>query len=568
MSRINLPEKRKVGHLTLLRQGREISPREYNALAAGERLTMIREARGRQKYALMVEARDGDSLVPQVATQELYLMMRELGLEDMAEAVTLASPEQFTSLLDLDIWTGDDIDIKKATVWLQLILDGGEEAVCDILPAMESELVVLIFSRLVTVLQGPEVFEDEDVIDNANRLEGLYDLHYIDSENAKLVKSILDVLFQQQRAFFLWLMEAVRAETPSMLLEQAFQFHRGRMLDHGFSDPVDAQQVYSYADPHNGTAHYARKADIPSPEPMASAPSYVVRADHPQDLLGEILAAGIDDETAWEFSLLLNKVMMADAVDPGDRNALETVLGRVYRLLSLGLEHFAEGHADRARELFEELYLQDIFRAGYSLTLELQQWAGNMKNSPVFRWLDETYVHFLEGLLERRPRFYPGLGPDGNTQMQEFATRRQIRQATGWLEEIEAQEHLFNGGFPFSLEKVGDASLDGCVPEVAEDLTLSDIFLTALANKLLDGEFVPDPLPASRLVELHGLITTDGRVDAQLREGTVAWLEELQPDAGAFGHYCLDLWQQEFCPLAPEDVEPRYIGGLIIALGR
>ncbi|NOQ42530.1 MAG: hypothetical protein GQ563_08535, partial [Desulfuromusa sp.] len=56
MTKISLPSKRQVGHLTLLRQERKITVAEYNALTIDEQLNMIHQARGKQKYDLLINA--------------------------------------------------------------------------------------------------------------------------------------------------------------------------------------------------------------------------------------------------------------------------------------------------------------------------------------------------------------------------------------------------------------------------------------------------------------------------------------------------------------------------------
>ena len=61
MTRIELPTERQVGHLTVLRQGRKLSLKEYNALTGSERLEMIHQASGKQKYDLILNANDAET---------------------------------------------------------------------------------------------------------------------------------------------------------------------------------------------------------------------------------------------------------------------------------------------------------------------------------------------------------------------------------------------------------------------------------------------------------------------------------------------------------------------------
>ena len=138
--------------------------------------------------------------------------------------------------------------------------------------------------------------------------------------------------------------------------------------------------------------------------------------------------------------------------------------------------------------------------------------------------------------------------------------------AAGWLERLEGQRRLFEERFPFELPLPGDLDLAGCAPDNAADLTLSDFFLTALANRLLGRAFVPRPLPQEELPTLHARLCRDGRLDPELRRETGHWLDSLEPGAAAFGDWCLDLWEHELCAVRPEELDPRFVSGVIVRL--
>lgn len=63
MSKIELPGEKRKGPLTLHGRSRAISVKEFNALSAEQRLTMIHSAQGRDKYNLLLDAADGRQLL-------------------------------------------------------------------------------------------------------------------------------------------------------------------------------------------------------------------------------------------------------------------------------------------------------------------------------------------------------------------------------------------------------------------------------------------------------------------------------------------------------------------------
>ena len=182
MTKITLPSERQVGHLTLLRQGRNISLAEYNALSTDEQLNMIHQARGKQKYDLLINAQQVEKLVPQLHPQELYLTINELGAEYSTELLTLATPEQLTTLLDLDCWDEDSLSPVLSLYWLELLLSTGEEKICQLAREMEPEILTLFLKKHLFITRGLEAYDDDDA-ENAKRMEGIYDIQYA-SENA------------------------------------------------------------------------------------------------------------------------------------------------------------------------------------------------------------------------------------------------------------------------------------------------------------------------------------------------------------------------------------------------
>ena len=61
------------------------------------------------------------------------------------------------------------------------------------------------------------------------------------------------------------------------------------------------------------------------------------------------------------------------------------------------------------------------------------------------------------------------------------------------------------------------------------------------------------------------MITLDGHLHPRLREETVNWLESLVPGGGRFAQFCLQQWDESFCPVTPDKMDPRFVGGLLIA---
>jgi hypothetical protein len=85
-------------------------------------------------------------------------LIAEVGLEDAAELVALASSQQLAQIFDEDLWhsagPGEDerFDADRFLLWLQVMLEAGERFVADRLAELPRDLVTLAFQRHLLVI--------------------------------------------------------------------------------------------------------------------------------------------------------------------------------------------------------------------------------------------------------------------------------------------------------------------------------------------------------------------------------------------------------------------------------
>jgi len=541
------------------------APKEFSALNRPEQLEVLRRANARQKLRLLVEAAAGEELLALLPPQDVYLLARELGPDQIPELLTMASPEQWTAFFDFDCWDGDTLGRLSARKWLAILLQGEAPWVAKTLQELDFELLVLMVLREVQVVSGPEEMADEDVMAENRRRECGYVLDYRDEDGAKLFGGLIDVLFRYAPEFCRYLLEAVRSEGESLLEESVYQQRGGRLLDQGLPEPYAAQTVYAWLDPESFVVSGESKRPLGA-SAIGVAPGAALQLASPRGVLAEVLGAGVDGQTAWELTCLLNKVMMAEKIDLGDLDAVRGLGERSYALLNLALEYLAGSNATAAARCLQTAYAEQLFRLGHSLTLRLQRRARAVREAAVGAYLDVPYRQLTDALLQRPPQFAEVLVRPERGGRRLFASLREVRLTEEWLDRLEAQCRLFEEHFPFPLPSVDNWALAGCHPGHGRELTLSAIFLTALANRLLERPFAPQPLAAGELSVLHALVSRGGKVDPQLRSQTLAWLASLEPGGDAFGAFCLDLWEEEFCKVRTAELDPRYVGGLIVRL--
>ncbi len=540
----------------------EITQDDFSELPIAAQLDVLRSLDSRQKTRYLLDAENGAELMALLPTQEVYLLAVEHGPEHLPELLSLASPEQWSGFIDLDCWDGDHFDAAKTHRWLIALLQGEEENVFTVLNEMNFEQLILLFKAELDILSGPEADENSDARIDAIKRDGGYEIVYRSENSAKLFNKILDVLQSYSPEFFVYLLEAVRAETIGLIEESVYQQRSGRLQDMGIPEPFHAQKIYAWLDPEQ--YRQQRPYKLAPGAFDGSAPGFTLTLVRPKGLLAAALADGIDENLAWEMANVVNKVIMADRIAMGDLEEVAGVLNKVDAYLNLALEWLAGQDVAAARSCLTGCYSEDLFRLGFSLTLKLQRRAAALGKSSVAPYLDAKARGCLAALAQQPPSFLESIADPTKGGSRLFASLGEVRATEQWLARIELQCHLFEDALHFSMPEPAELDLAGCQPDSAEDVTLVEFFLTSLANKLLGRDFAPLPIAEEELAGLHGMVSQAGELQPRLREETVKWLEALLPGGGDFAEYCLDIWEEEFCSVDFEEIDPRFVGGLIM----
>ena len=563
MYRIDLPLEKKVKHLTLFREPRTITSQEFNALSFKDRFEMVRVSDSSFRYNLLLEAHDGPRIMEGLSGQDVFLMLKEVGVEAIEHLMPMVSPDQFTFCLDLDCWSEDYLEADKALQWLEHLLACEEEKILDVAREMNFELLAFILKKHVTILCGPEATDASGARIEAERRDGGYEVSYHNDLEAKLFTTLFDVLFRLDPGFYNYMMTSIRGELDAMLEESVYKQRTGRLHDAGFPDPYEAKAVYGWLDPESFDGKEG-KLPMESAEEEMAQPAFMLIEANPRDLLAAALAESLTPSTNWELACLANKVLMADQVDLAEKTAVQQSLSQMYETFNLALEYLCTSKED-AVELLGSAYFQHLFQVGNSLKIQLQRKAKDLKQSEIGPFVDVPFRSFLEALLKKpHVLYFSGLDNPAESQERSFRSAIDLKKAEKWLAKIDAQRQLFADRMPFDLPTEDSFELIGCNPAKVEDLTLSQIFLTALANRILGREFTPEPISVEELPGLHGSITKGGHLDAKLREDTVSWVDSLVAGAGSFADWCLDVWELEFCSIDPDQIDPRFVGGLIV----
>ena len=126
----------------------------------------------RSPLARVLDAPHLARLVPHLAPETLHQLIRHSGLHACGELVASATPEQLTSVLDLDLWRharpgrDEQFDVDRFGEWVEVLVDTGETVAARIVAALDEHLVIAGLSRYLRVfdpsaIAPPASSEDE-----------------------------------------------------------------------------------------------------------------------------------------------------------------------------------------------------------------------------------------------------------------------------------------------------------------------------------------------------------------------------------------------------------------------
>ena len=382
---------------------------------------------GRKKVDALLDAPDPRALVRSLPAEDLYFTLKEVGLDDAEELVTLASPAQFRSFVDLDCWRREGLQPRAVLPWLRTALEGHDFV--QKLKALDLEIVELLLRETVDVWDREEDPDREPLGHPWTSPEGRYVLDFkLEGEDLQALQRTVGSYYEEDPLQAVRFLEAVRWELPSELEETALRFRTGRMADSGFPELEHALKLYAYVDPD---------AALPTESSRpAEPPGFFLTALGSRGFFDEALALlpadgplRIDRELAYVF----NGALVADGVEPGDLDGVRRQLASARDHLALGLEYVAQGDAKRGAELLLTAPIARIFQVASGLTLKRKFRAdrlvqGGFAGFPGAKntsWFDAPVGAAIEGLRRKRPQLAVALERDGGShELRPFRSRK------------------------------------------------------------------------------------------------------------------------------------------------
>jgi hypothetical protein len=357
-----------------------------------------------------------EKMVRALSCVDLYWLMKKIGEEDALPLLKLASQEQWQFMLDLEIWGRDRVEPQLATLWLGRLFQADPERLAKWFFGEGELFAYFILSEKleVQVRNKDEVIEDESLF----TFDDVYYFRVRDREQEELIQKLLHRLTEEDYPRYQALMMGLAGTLTAEVEEEMYRRRNVRIAEDGFLPYDEAISVYAGLKPDalktgRSLPHPLEvESDLP---PVPLAPILQVEE---KSLMLEAVRQSSDplvfERVRLEFAGLCNQVISADQVTVSDAEDLTKICRKVAGYIDVGLERLSGGNLRACEDYLRKNSLQDIFRVGFTVALEVKweaerwvkkAWFIRQGFRPGF-WDD--WGGTLVGILQKRPLFFKG----------------------------------------------------------------------------------------------------------------------------------------------------------------
>ncbi|MFW5878610.1 MAG: DUF6178 family protein, partial [Myxococcota bacterium] len=106
---------------------------------------------GRRRMDLILGKDNAQALVRALPAEDLYFLIKDIGVDDAGPLVALASPEQFRSFVDLDCWQpiegGREVSPTCVLQWLSVAREGTAESAAGKRAGLDTEVLEIVLKE-------------------------------------------------------------------------------------------------------------------------------------------------------------------------------------------------------------------------------------------------------------------------------------------------------------------------------------------------------------------------------------------------------------------------------------
>lgn len=459
----------------------------------------------KRRLQYITDHEDPKELVASLASQDILLTIRELGVESSLEIFELMKPEQVQDLFDLELWHNEELKPEEAGAYILALFEANTETAIEQMQGLDIELIGLMFKTTTTVFDLT-LEEPVDYPELYSTTPGGRFLVGFDTDNNKslayALHKFLEELYSRDLEFVLRMLENVRFELASGLEAQSLHWRQNRLLDLGILPPEERLEYFS---PVTGS-HIPAKESFSAPKKLYLLKPTLESEHFLKNALNSV--SHEYKENFWqEISHAALNMHASLSGDFGDQRAMITVSEYTKYLCELGLFQACSGQIERASTVLESSKAKYLIRLGRTaltslrrrLVLKTKDQAYMFGDN--FIYADSPLREVARALCLPEPRFYEGLIDAKKLTIRFFRSLSELNSSVKAINEL-----------IFRALLLGENGLD-IKPAITSHLTHSGIFARVFINRFLEIEEVLTPISFLSMEQ----IIKDGRVNEDFK---------------------------------------------------
>jgi hypothetical protein len=373
----------------------------------------------------ILEYENPQKIIQEMAAEDFFWLVKKVGVDDCLPVLEMATVDQWTYLLDLEIWQKDRMDVENTSLWLRRLQQAQPGGLSRWLFGQGQSLIYYyLYRNIELIIKDKE--EDLDLSAGFFSLDGVFYIRVIDPRYRDTIEDLLREMAHEDSLRYQALLLGLAGLLPAEIEEEMYRMRNVRLAEHGFLPYEEAISIYT---PLDIEALKTEKAEASSgisidQETSALVPLSPLYHAGTENILAmavsQITEPVFLDRLRLEFAGLCNQLLSAEGLFAQDIEGLIKTCRRAAGYLNLAVERLCGTDVSSALKLLERYSLVSVFRVGFGLTIKVKWEAERWIKTSWFRaqglgvgFWGEPWGQILSGILQRRPNFFVGLHQDG-----------------------------------------------------------------------------------------------------------------------------------------------------------
>ena len=327
----------------------------------------------------IMERPEAKEIIQAMPPQPLFYSLKHRGLVESIDVLPHLTVDQFTRMLDYDIWAKDEVSFGRFVAWIEAYGQVGGKELAERFIDLEEEY------QLALLIGKFEVFTEEDVGSMSKMEEDslsvmpcgtvFYRVTGKDKEEQLALELLFNTLISENLKYAYALIGHSAYMPPNESEGLLRQFREARLEEDGFVSYEESLEVFQT---HTASATIAKWEAFREKNDVSGL---VQQTDDDRPYLDRVFDfarahdVSIDEQFAMHQGLLYlcNALSASAGVEISDAHGVARVLELGRSMVSLGLETLSHGREKLALHILQAESMKEIFRVGLSLVEGLRQ---------------------------------------------------------------------------------------------------------------------------------------------------------------------------------------------------